>query len=241
MGRKRREVFMFDFDGTLVDTMGLHGKLAADVMHKHFGINREQAREKYYSTTGIPFQKQIKKIFPEASEKKLRTCAKEYTQRKNKEVFDQAGLFPETKKTLEKLSKKGHELIISSSTEEKVIRDILEKKGILGKFSEVYGCDSGSKEDHIKKVMKEKKPDMIVFTGDSRSDVKHNEYTVLTVGRAGEKDSGMLSPDELLESGADFATYNLKKLASPGRIKGTKLLRDIKNKRIFTIFKRNKK
>jgi beta-phosphoglucomutase-like phosphatase (HAD superfamily) len=60
-------IVMWDWDGTLADTMPAHADLAAMCINAHFGMNIPEARESYLKTTGIPFDRQLEKIFPAAT------------------------------------------------------------------------------------------------------------------------------------------------------------------------------
>jgi beta-phosphoglucomutase-like phosphatase (HAD superfamily) len=67
---------MWDFDGTLVDTMPSHTKLASEVINKHFGLPKEKAKQEYLKTTGSPFDIQLKMIFPKSDGKKKKIMRK---------------------------------------------------------------------------------------------------------------------------------------------------------------------
>ena len=75
-------IILWDWDGTLADTMPAHADLAAKCIQKHFGINFQNAREEYLNTSGIPFDYQLKKIFPNTEESKIDSCAEEYHREK---------------------------------------------------------------------------------------------------------------------------------------------------------------
>ena len=57
--------YLFDFDGTLVDTMGGYADLAGGLIHEAFPeITAEKGRELYIRTSGIPFIQQMELIRP---------------------------------------------------------------------------------------------------------------------------------------------------------------------------------
>lgn len=90
-------------------------------------------------------------------------------------------------------------------------------------------ASSPETREHIQKVSKEFEPKLILFAGDSKSDVKLKDYNVITAGRSGKPGAWMSSTRELLKSGADLATPNLARLADPGRPGGTLMLRHFRN------------
>jgi len=59
-----KELLVFDLDGTLIDTMGDYGDKAADLMHTHFGTGFPVARANYFRTSGLPFEKQLRELYP---------------------------------------------------------------------------------------------------------------------------------------------------------------------------------
>lgn len=204
-------VFMFDFDGCILDTMKKHGLLAADVMHRYFGMPKQQAVVCYHETTGIPFPKQLDVIFPNEPEAKRQACAQEYAKRKIEEVFNKAKPFQDVRPTFEQLHKRGEILVISSSTEAEMIQRLLQKFGLSRFVNHVFGFHEGTKLNHIDIIQQRYNPQTIVFVGDSGSDVKLNQHraNVVTVGRAGPRTSGMLSPKQLNEAGANIALHSL--------------------------------
>jgi phosphoglycolate phosphatase-like HAD superfamily hydrolase len=58
-------LLIFDLDGTLVPTMEDYADQAAMLMEAHFGTPRGAARGDYFRTSGLPFQKQLRLLYPE--------------------------------------------------------------------------------------------------------------------------------------------------------------------------------
>jgi len=206
---------MFDFDGTIFDTMGKHADLAAKCIQKHFGMSFRQARNEYLSTTGIPFPEQLKKIFPKAHSSLRKNCVAEYVERKITEVYGAAKPFKDVEAALKALKAKGYDLIISSSTEAPLIKNQLEKHGLTKYFSDVFGPKKGNKAAHIGIIrIKRQNPRVIAFVGDSASDVslrkKGAGQEVFTIGRTGRKKQGMHGRKNLRQAGATFTTIDLR-------------------------------
>lgn len=167
--QKTTVVILWDWDGTLVDTMPAHADLAANCINKHFQMNIPEARRRYLNTTGIPFDRQLEAIFPSATPAQREACAKEYHERKMTEVYGNPDNFPQTIKILEKLSQKVFQ-VISSSTEEEIIGKWVEKNGIKIPIP-ILGRESGSKKDHIEGMRKEIPNAVFVFVSDSSGDM----------------------------------------------------------------------
>ena len=51
-------LIVFDFDGTLVDTMEAYAEKASELIEKFYGVPREKARKMYLETSGTlrPYQ-----------------------------------------------------------------------------------------------------------------------------------------------------------------------------------------
>ncbi len=211
VGGRSPVVDMFDWDGCIYDTMKSHGILAATCMQKYFGTPFEDAKRRYHSTTGIPFDKQLEKIYPDASVELRSECATEYHRRKIDEVYYNSSPFKDVHKTLGYLGAIGHVTFVSSSTEATLINSLHERDKIDYYFEDVFGKDEGSKPQHISDVRSRWQPALLVFVGDSKSDVQLTGHGAdITIGRAGPVESGMLTPEELVEAGADYATHDLR-------------------------------
>jgi phosphoglycolate phosphatase-like HAD superfamily hydrolase len=209
----KKIVVMYDFDGTIINSMKLHGKLAASCMHKHFGMGLEEAEEKYHSTTGVPFPKQLEHIFPDASEKQIKDCVAEYVERKQTEVYGICELFPEVVETLQEIAKMGIMQTIATSTEHAITIDALKKHHIFDQFKHVMAMEQGSKADHIKEIKGLYDPDIIIFIGDSEYDVSLGKIDgVVSIGRFGGQEDGLFPEDVLKSSGANYLVDDLRKI-----------------------------
>ena len=82
------KVCVFDFDGTLVDTMGGFADIAAEILDEHYGIPYAEGRGRYLETSGIPFFQQLEIIRPGGPMNK--TCAEQFESRKLDGFFDSA-------------------------------------------------------------------------------------------------------------------------------------------------------
>jgi len=163
-------VVMYDYDGTVADTMPAHADLAEACINTHFGMSIPEAREKYLNTAGIPFDCQLEKIFPKSTSLQREACVKEYHERKMTYVYKNPKEFPQVAKVIKRLRNHPNIIqIISSSTEENIINEWVKKTG-----NDVYmvlGRESGSKIDHISKIKENIPGAVIVFVSDSHGDM----------------------------------------------------------------------
>ncbi len=174
----KKVIVMHDWDGTDVDTMPSHADLAAKVIRKHFGIDFSAARSQYLATTGIPFDGQLEKIFPLSSEAKRKECAHEYHDRKVQEVYARPKTFPGLREALELSRSLGYVSVISSSTEEGLIKAWAKREGLEQYFEVILGREHGTKTDHIKIVQESHPHREVVFLSDSIGDMNLPAVTI---------------------------------------------------------------
>ena len=99
---------IFDFDGTLADSMPFLQRIGVEIMRKHFGISEEDATERYVTTTGLPYEHQIKMNFPD--DPRNETAIEEFEQLKIERIFEQQ-LFPNVEWLVRELNKRGFDNI----------------------------------------------------------------------------------------------------------------------------------
>lgn len=58
------QLLVFDLDGTLIDTMGDYADKAAALIFEHYGTPWDEARRRYFETSGLPFEQQLEQMFP---------------------------------------------------------------------------------------------------------------------------------------------------------------------------------
>jgi len=170
-------IIMWDWDGTLVNTMPMHADLAAMCIEKHFGMDFQGAREKYLNTTGVPFDHQLRIIFPKAEKEKILSCVGEYHRKKITYVYGNPKDFPETQEVIKNLQEKNIHQVISSSTEEVIINEWAWKRDI---WMLALGRETGTKKDHISKIRRAFPNEKIIFVSDSCGDM--NLPADITIG-----------------------------------------------------------
>jgi len=175
---RKQVIIMHDWDGTDVDTMPSHADLAAKVIRKHFGLNISEARSQYLATTGIPFDGQLEKIFPSSSEAERKACAREYHERKMQEVYARPKTFPGLREVLELSRSLGYVSVISSSTEEGLIKAWAKREGLEQYFEVILGREHGTKTDHIKIVQGVHSGHKVFFLSDSVGDMNLPAVTI---------------------------------------------------------------
>ncbi len=167
---RRPEACVFDFDGTLVDTMGGFADIAADVLEKHYQIPYPEGRKRYLQTSGIPFFQQLEIIRPGGP--KNESCAREFESRKLDGFFD-ATPSEATVKGLEMLHRAGVRLAVSSNNFQENVDAFLEKHPLpldLALGFDNKGMEKG--RPHFLKVQQHFRVEAegMLFCGDSLKD-----------------------------------------------------------------------
>jgi phosphoglycolate phosphatase-like HAD superfamily hydrolase/phosphatidylglycerophosphate synthase len=167
--KKLTKMVVFDFDGTLVNSMEAFADIAADVMPKYYPITAREARVSYLRTSGIPFFQQLETLFPNdpANEK----AAAEFEETKKLSYFEKP-VFEDAAGTLEALRRNNIKVAVSSNNFQDLVDQYVARKGI--EFDAVLGYREGfaKGEDHFRHI--EEKYGIsrreIAFVGDSLKD-----------------------------------------------------------------------
>ncbi|OGQ08116.1 MAG: hypothetical protein A3G32_08190 [Deltaproteobacteria bacterium RIFCSPLOWO2_12_FULL_40_28] len=164
-----KPVLIFDFDGTLVNSMGSFASLAAHLMGDYYGTKLEWAKKQYQLTSGLPFCEQLERIFPKHPLNFLISLIfEEY----KKAFYKTYPFFPDVQEALENLKKNGYRLVVSSNNKESLIRQKLVNH--LSFFDLILGYRTGFSKgpqhfNHIQNQLACNTNEMI-FIGDSLHD-----------------------------------------------------------------------
>ncbi|MHA2068091.1 MAG: HAD family hydrolase [Candidatus Thorarchaeota archaeon] len=193
----RCNAVIFDFDGTLADSMPFLSQIGVEVMMRFYDIPEDEASERYKSTTGLPYEHQIKINFPdhEMNDEAIRI----FEEMKIDRIFEQR-LFPESEYVLKNLQKRGFKLFVSSSTFQSTITEFFDRLNLLGYFKEILGYRPGFEKGahHFNHVHEHHDISLaeVVFIGDSIKDFErsdgHTQFVAL---------EGMFSKSNFREAG----------------------------------------
>lgn len=176
MDRIRSKAIIFDFDGTLVDSMPFLETIGVQVMMKYYGVSKDEATQKYRSTTGLPYEHQIEINFPNNPENE--EAITEFEKLKIDRIFEQQ-LFEDTADTLDTISSLGLQAFVSSSTFQPTITEYFRRRELLSYFTEILGYRPGFEKgvDHFNYVRNNYCLDKseLVFVGDSLKDQERAE------------------------------------------------------------------
>lgn len=169
MPNHKKKACVFDFDGTLVDSMDSFTLLAAEVMNDIYKMPVAEGSRAYVMTSGIPFREQLELIFPGDSRNPL-ACQRFESVKKSdylkKEFCD------DVIETVDYLRTKEITVVVSSSNYQELVEAFLENKKVRLDLVLGWRPHFSKGRDHFLHVQKVLgiSPESILFIGDSLKD-----------------------------------------------------------------------
>ncbi len=116
----RKRLLIFDFDGTLVDSMGIYAQKAGELISEHYGLGKEEAKKLYLKTSGLPFAEQLGILFP--GDRRNSKVAEIFESWKE-EVLHRLKPFPEVEPLLRELRDRGFLIAVSSNNLQRYVEE----------------------------------------------------------------------------------------------------------------------
>jgi FMN phosphatase YigB (HAD superfamily) len=177
---------LFDFDGTLIDTMFSFQKLAGKLINRYYpDIPVDEAEQLYFETSGIAFVMQMELIKPHGPHNKI--CVEEFEKEKLNDVLDEK-FDEDVRNTFSKIQEMDLKLGISSGNYTSVIEDFLSKEKVKIEYVMGHEKDFEKGKAHFEYFMKKtgltKK--QILFCGDSLKDGERaHEFGIRFIAKEG--------------------------------------------------------
>lgn len=181
-----KKLVIFDFDGTVVDSMEAFSDVAGSVISRVYGLPFNKARRLYIETSGLPFVEQIEHICPGDPRNSDATSLFE---REKLEGYFEQKIYPDIKPTLSFLKERNIFRAISSNNYQNLVEKFvsnakLDFNYVLG-FKDKYFCKGTPHFDFLIKRSGLPKEDML-FVGDSLKDAERAlDYGIDFIGKTG--------------------------------------------------------
>lgn len=199
MNDNTKKIVVFDFDGTLVDSMETFADIAAKVMSDVYGTPFDKARRQYIQTSGLPFFMQLEQIY--SKDPRNSSAADRFESEKVIGYFDQ-NIYPDADSALTYLQSKGIKTAVSSNNFQHLVDKFIENSGlrldyILGFKSEAF-CKGRTHFAYLLEKTGLAKENML-FVGDSIKDAERaDDFLIDFIGKTGvfnEKEFKSYRPD----------------------------------------------
>lgn len=178
MKNKEIDAIIFDLDGTLWNTVDSCLKATSFVKEEHSDITRDVTKEQIESAMGKTSDEIVNIYYGYLPREKGEEYANEAFNKNVDNLLKEGGtLYPNTRDTIIKLSKK-YKLYIVSNCVKGYIESFLNTSGLKDYFSdyESYGNTLLSKGENIKLVIERNHLKNPIYVGDTKGDMEASNY-----------------------------------------------------------------
>jgi len=217
---KFKWIVLFDWDGTLIDSLPAKVRNAGRLFEQEFGLSPEDVALAYRRVSGIPRKQLFASIcadngLPPLDDDTYQRLSQRFTEMNLASLTDPNAdgiVAQETFDALRALKAAGYPLYVSSSADPHEIRQGARALGLNGFFTEIMGSvpGFGKGPQHVAHVLQSQaaRQDQLVFVGDEPADITLGRLAgVRTVAKA-----GTYTPDFLMRENPDHIIGTLSEL-----------------------------
>jgi phosphoglycolate phosphatase len=167
------EAVIFDFDGTVANTMPFLTELAVKLMTEKYNISRHDAQKRYLENTGMDFASQIELIFP--GHPSNHDVVSRFESMREKDILAYP-LFPEVVPAFKYFVSKKVRIFVCSSTRQEIVERYVRLYKIENLLESFLGYRAGfGKGEQIAFIVQNYKfnPKEVLFVGDSLKDIDY--------------------------------------------------------------------
>ena len=179
---------IFNFDGTIIDTMFDYAKELADLISKSTDLSYDYVYERYLKTSGIPSSYQIREILCGYPDSIISRINQEFLQIKRR-ILMSKDVYPEFRHVVNVVRRGGIMVFISSNLEQDLLDEFVATKGINVDEALGFRGESFMKgKPHIEYIINkyDLSTNNIIFIADSLKDIEYaKQCNVLFVGIEG--------------------------------------------------------
>lgn len=207
-----RWIILFDWDGTLIDSLDIKVHNAGALFEEVFGTPHARIEAAYRQHSGIPRRQLFDAIcadngLPSLSDEQFGELGRRFS-KMNRATISKVAVSQDVISALKTLTERGYPLYVSSAAEPAEVRDVARALELDGFFCDILGSVHGFTKGlpHIEHVLRRynARRSNVVFVGDEPADVVlGREAGVLTVAKAGTYTASRLAeegPDHIIES-----------------------------------------
>lgn len=207
------KVFGTDYDGVIINIEPQKAELFGALLNKYWGIDNKTAAEFWIAKGGTSRKHKFDYLYEEKFGRKLNDfnyiqIENEFSKILKKDYFPNIKILDGAIELLNYCRSKFDKLFVTSGIPIDEINYLVEINGLSKYFDEALGTNEEfpSKKEHFNKIVKDWKPNDLVFIADSPEDMKiAKEFTNNLIGMTSNHPK-----EELIEAGATKTTSNLK-------------------------------
>ncbi len=214
---KSVKVILFDWDGTLIDSLSIKAQNAGQLFAQTWGLSPESVAQSYRRHSGIPRRQLFDAILsdhrlPPLGDEQFVELSRQFSLLNLRALCDGEILRAETRDTLRRLAEQGLRLYVSSSAEAAEIEQIAQNLGIRRYFQEILGSKGKftKGKPHVDYILQKEQvtKQEVAFVGDDLADIRLGRQAgVITIGKSGTQSRTILEA-----SRADFVIDEIESL-----------------------------